>query len=102
MKKVYLQLVSFLVEVDDFDEDVEKITLDYLNKDHSVNVKGKDHLVKCEQITTYYLEEGSDCGKCSNCGNWTVDEFKHDLREISIGTTHDGKLYCYDCLDSQI
>ncbi len=42
-----------------------------------------------------------NCGKCSNCGQWTTDREKPEALEgICNGATVDDKLLCDECLPS--
>lgn len=102
-KKTVLINVSYLVDLseEEINNDngiLDKIT-NFIN-DKILHIDDKDILLEWSSTSSLILDSAIlNCGKCSNCGQWTTDREKLNIIEgICNDATVDGKLLCDDCL----
>jgi len=104
MKKTVLIRVSYLVELQENDINDNNGILNKITNeiDESRNIHFDDNNILLEWTSTSSIVLDSDnlnCGKCSNCGQWTTDKEKSNSVEgICNGATVNGKLLCDECL----
>ena len=103
-KKISLITVSYLVEIleEDLSNDddlIDKIT-NHVCENKNMIVNGKEIILEWNNTYSQILEPNEmNCGKCSECGQWTTDREKGNaIRGLCNGATVNGNLLCDDCL----
>jgi len=103
-KKTVLIRVAYLVELseEDINNDegmLNKIT-DELDESKKICIDDVDISLEWNYTSSLVLDSKSlNCGKCSNCGQWTTDREKpNSVVGVCNGATVDGKLLCDECL----
>jgi len=106
-KKTLLIRVSFLVElpeeeINSDDGILDKITNE-ISDSKTLLIEDKDISLEWNSTSSLVLDsERLNCGKCSNCGQWTTDKEKNESIEgLFNGATIDDKLFCDECLPSE-
>lgn len=103
-KKAVLIRVSYLLELSEEeintdDSILDKIT-DQISESKDLHIDNVDIFLEWNSTSSLILDPiNFNCGRCSNCGQWTTDREKPDvIGGICNGATFEGRLLCDECL----